>query len=127
MAAGGNLDYGNRQFNHVQIAGGARIGILEGGRKFPEVSIRAGQALIVGRGQDANIHISDDRASRQHLQIQLDGASWVISDLGARNPARLVGGGGDRYLGNRRSERVTSGQLMIGDAVITLYPVAPGR
>ena len=55
--------------------------------------MRQGQAVVVGRGQDAQIRLNEQRASRQHIQIQFDGRSWVVSDLGAKNPARLIGSG----------------------------------
>lgn len=103
----------------------ARIGVLDQGRPLPELGVNAGMALVVGRGGDTDIRITDPRSSRRHLSVHFDGGTWVVTDLGATNPAIVFAGGGQVPLVHGQPMRLASGQLAIGESVITLYP--PGR
>ncbi|NRA94761.1 MAG: FHA domain-containing protein [Planctomycetes bacterium] len=44
-----------------------------------------GDAIIVGRGQDADLPIQDKSVSRFHARLDHDGASWQVTDLGSSN------------------------------------------
>lgn len=123
-------DNDNRVFaprvNNVHFAGSGRLGILDGGRPQPEVGVNPGRSLIVGRGADADIQISEPTSSRRHFAVRLDGATWVLEDLGAMNPAYVFAGGGESPLLPGRPMRVPAGQVTIGSSVITLYPAQEG-
>jgi hypothetical protein len=48
---------------------------------------------------------------------------WLVRDLGAMNPTRVLSvRGGEQPIGSS-SRRLEHGQLAIGDSIITLYPV----
>ena len=51
---------------------------------------RAG-ALILGRGDDAELRLDDASISRRHARISLDEAGPRVVDLGSRNGLRLNG------------------------------------
>lgn len=46
---------------------------------------------IIGRGSDADIRVTDDAASRQHLQLIWDGSSGIARDLGSTNGTKING------------------------------------
>ena len=58
--------------------------------------------------------------------ISRSGNDWVVRDMGATNPTRLIGAGGGAGGGGGQAiqgeVRVPSGQLLIGDVLVTLYP-----
>jgi pSer/pThr/pTyr-binding forkhead associated (FHA) protein len=78
--------------------------------------------LLVGRDPTAQIRLTDARASRRHVEIIADGAAWTVRDLGATNPTHVLNSDGSQY-DLRGSTRLSAGQLRIGNAVITLYPL----
>lgn len=103
--------------------GAARIGVMDRGRTLPDIPVVSGQAIVVGRDSHASVVLSDPKASRRHAEIALDGSVWVVRDLGAMNPARLLSGNGAEVLVGSSPRRLEHGQLAIGDSIITLYPV----
>ncbi|MCC6388279.1 MAG: RDD family protein [Dehalococcoidia bacterium] len=125
VQAGDNRVYAPHTTN-VQFTGFGRLGILDGGRPLPEVGVDPGRSLIVGRGADADVQISEPTSSRRHFAIRLEGATWVLEDLGAMNPAQVFAGGGESPLLPGRPMRVPAGQVTIGSSVITLYPAQGG-
>jgi two-component system response regulator AtoC len=65
-------------------------------------------AMVIGRGKDADVIISDPLASRCHARLRLDGGALTIEDLGSANGTRL------------REEKLASHQptqLLAGEAV----------
>lgn len=46
---------------------------------------------IVGRGSDANIRITDDAASRQHMQVIWNGSTGIARDMGSTNGTKING------------------------------------
>jgi heat shock protein HtpX len=105
----------------------SRVGVLADQRRLPDVPVIAGRAVIVGRAQDADIHLADPTISRRHLQLMLEGGAWSITDLGARNPARLLTPSGATQLVAGGVIRVPSGQILLGNTIVTLFPVANNR
>ena len=61
--------------------------------------------VVLGRSHDSDLVVADERASRQHASIDLQGDTWVISDLGSAN-GTLVNG-----------ERVRERALRPGDEI----------
>jgi hypothetical protein len=71
-------------------ARGIRRAVLEAGdRRYALTPPRT----VVGRGSDADIRLDDPNISRQHMQFQVDGGEWAISDLGSTNGTRVNGQG----------------------------------
>jgi hypothetical protein len=103
-------------------AGGvsARITYVESGRPNSLV-VGSGEQVTVGRDSSARIRLSDPRVSRQHAMIQRVGGNWVVRDLGATNPTRLLGAGG-RSQPIQGEIRFSSGQLLVGEVLLTLFP-----
>lgn len=46
---------------------------------------------VIGRGSDADIRISDNGASRKHLEIHWDGKTAIAKDLGSTNGSKVNG------------------------------------
>ncbi|MEE2711958.1 MAG: FHA domain-containing protein [Planctomycetota bacterium] len=44
-----------------------------------------GDAVVIGRGQDAQLVLQDKSISRFHARLEQDGASWQVTDLGSSN------------------------------------------
>lgn len=66
---------------------------------------RPERALIIGRGQDADVRLPDASVSRKHAEVSFDGVAWALQDLGSRHGC-VVGG---RLV--RPGEQVTLGHL----------------
>jgi TM2 domain-containing membrane protein YozV len=99
-----------------------RLVVAEHG-KSAAYNLALGQSLVVGRGGDAGVQLSDPRASRRHLMVSVTPSGWQLRDLGSTNRARLVDPSGTtRDLNGEAS--VSAGQVLIGDALLTLFPLA---
>jgi TM2 domain-containing membrane protein YozV len=103
------------------VTSGARRLVVNDAGQGSTYDVAPGQSLVVGRGPEANVRLSDARASRQHLTVTLTPAGWLLRDMGATNPARLLeSSGGMCELHGETT--ISAGQVLIGDALITLYP-----
>ena len=74
----------------------------------------------VGRGSDCEIRITDNAASRKHLQIVWDGSAGVARDLGSTNGSKI---NGQRF---REAALVSGSVIMIGQTALRFH-LAPGR
>lgn len=119
LAGRGNV-VGNVRTAVAVGSGQAAIGVLEGGHAQPQRTISAGERYIIGRGSDAHVRLHDPKASRHHLEVWVEGSSWVVRDMNATNPAVLLDDRGEHQL--RNSVRIQAGQLRVGSALVTLYP-----
>jgi hypothetical protein len=106
----------------ARAAAGAvgRISYVESGRPSSLV-VNAGDQVMVGRDVDARIRLLDPRVSRRHALVVWSGSGWSVRDLGATNPTRLLGASGTAQpvVGEMR---IASGQLLVGDVLVTLFP-----
>ena len=50
-----------------------------------------GDSLVLGRSQDADIHVTANGISRRHLRVRLQGRQFVVEDLGSQNGTTLNG------------------------------------
>jgi hypothetical protein len=69
---------------------GFRIVRLEGdglGRDYP----LGNDPLRIGRAQGSDVVITDEKASKDHCQIELDGTGYKVLDLGSTNGTRVNG------------------------------------
>jgi len=104
----------------VETVGSGRVAVLDSGRPT-SMTVELGQTVVVGRDPGCGIRLADPKVSRRHASIERVAGGWAVSDLGTTNPTRLIGSGGATVqLGP--GARVASGQLLIGDALVTLYP-----
>ena len=69
------------------------------------VELEAVPGLILGRRPELSFHLDDSKASREHAQIDIDGARFVIVDLKSTNGTFLDG------------NRVSRGRLRHGSRI----------
>ncbi|KIP51404.1 FhaA domain-containing protein [Leucobacter komagatae] len=75
---------------------------------------------VVGRGSDCGIRITDNGASRKHLEILWDGKAALARDLGSTNGSKIEG---QRF----REARLQPGSvIMIGQTALR-FQLVPGR
>lgn len=89
-----------------------------GGSKV--IAVEPGQRLLVGRDPDAEIYVSDPKVGERHATIERLGNGWAVQDVDAVRPTRLI----DAWGTNRQvrgETTISSGQLVVGDVLITLY------
>jgi pSer/pThr/pTyr-binding forkhead associated (FHA) protein len=107
LAPGDRLRLGDVEL--VYQAGSGVIGtpppaawLEHGGRRY--TLSPAGAAL--GRSHESDVVLADERASRQHARIELQGDEWVIKDLGSANGTFVNG------------ERIRVRPLRPGDEIV---------
>jgi hypothetical protein len=120
-AAGGPAQaYGSPTVAYPQPASSsARLTYVESGRSAT-LMVNSGEQVLIGRDTNARVRLSDPKVSRQHALLQRSGSDWLVRDLGATNPTRLLGPGGQPQ--NVQGEiRIPSGQILVGDVLVTLF------
>lgn len=50
-----------------------------------------GEAVIVGRDEDATVRVREPLVSRQHARLERRGEEWVVVDLDSTNSTRVNG------------------------------------
>lgn len=58
--------------------------------QFQQIVLPQG-TVVLGRGQDADIHLDDELASRKHCSITFDGVRITVQDLGSTNGTYVDG------------------------------------
>jgi hypothetical protein len=97
-----------------------RLTVVESGRSST-LTVNEDDRVVVGREFGATIRVVDPRVSRRHAVIVRSGGGWVVNDLGATNPTQLLDPSGAANP-VRGELRIASGQLLMGDVLVTLYP-----
>jgi membrane-bound lytic murein transglycosylase D len=59
--------------------------------KIKDSEIRFTDTFTIGRGTDCGLQMADNRVSRHHTRIELDGKRWIVKDLGSANGTYLNG------------------------------------
>ena len=88
------------------------------------LTVEPGERLLVGRDPDAEIRVSDPKVGERHATIERRGDGWAVQDVDAMKPTRLI----DAWGTNRQvrgETTISSGQLVVGDVLITLYANRP--
>ncbi len=98
--------------------------IVQAGQSTP-FTVQPGQRVVVGRGPDADLLVTDDSVSPRHALIERSGPGWLVSTLDPANPTWLLDATGraqeiDAELGLRQ------GELLIGACQVLLYAPAAG-
>jgi hypothetical protein len=99
------------------------LAVLEAGHS-KIFAVEPGKRLLVGRDPDAEIRVSDQKVSERHATIERRGDGWAVQDVDAMNPTRLIDGWGTNRQVRGETE-ISSGQVVVGDVVITLYASQP--
>ena len=56
-----------------------------------EVTALAGEEVLVGRADEADVRIDDKRVSRRHAALRRRGSGWTVTDLGSANGTTHAG------------------------------------
>lgn len=101
------------------------IVVVEAGRSMA-YAVAPGQRIVVGRDPGATIALADPRVSPRHTLIERRGPGWLVSSLDAANPTWLLDPTGRAQpIGTELGLR--SGELLVGDCQVMLYPPSSGR
>ncbi len=79
--------------------------VQNGSERGKQILIEVGQSLVAGRGKDADIVVSDQRASRQHAKFSNVAGTLQVEDLNSKNGTYVNG------------EQVERRELFQGDVV----------
>jgi two-component system response regulator AtoC len=73
-------------------AGGQRelLLLVMGNGMFATHPLPAGSQVVVGRGEDADVHLPDTKASRRHARFHVGNGDVEIEDLGSANGTRVL-------------------------------------
>lgn len=118
IRADSSLTGGVLQVDATQVEGGVNwVAAIEvDGHRYELVR----GVTVVGRGSDCSIRITDNAASRKHLEIVWDGTSALARDLGSTNGSKIEG---QRF----REARLQAGSvIMIGQTALR-FQLVPGR
>jgi DNA-binding NtrC family response regulator len=80
-----------------------------------------GGRLGIGRSKENTIVLHDSLVSRQHAELELDGESVILRDLGGKNPIRVNGREVDGEIELGDGDRILIGQTEL------LVELGPGR
>lgn len=84
------------------------VSLTVAGRKYPITEPR----VVLGRSRDAGVRISDVNVSRKHAELQHDGSTFWVVDLGSTNGTLVNGKRTDRHR-LRDGDRITLGSTEI--------------
>jgi hypothetical protein len=88
------------------------------------VTLRPGEEAAVGHDPDCRIRLADPRVSGRHAVIEWRGQEWVVRALETASPPQLIDPSG--VAAPLRGEvALPSGQIAVGDALLTLMPWQP--
>ena len=78
----------------------------------------AGSKVVVGRGEDADVHLPDSKASRRHARFHVgDSGDIEIEELGSANGTYVL----DRRLGSAEKVKVNAGEaIRIGTLLLMI-------
>src|SRR5688572_15791625 len=67
--------------------------VIREGAKWTDVfRLVPGQTFSIGRAPNNHIILQDDRCSRNHAEVFLEGQDWRVRDLGSRNGTNVAEG-----------------------------------
>lgn len=89
----------------------ASLIVMSGGR-FGEVHRLVGDAIVLGRGDEAELHFDEHGVSRRHCEIRREGERFVLRDLESRN-GLFVNGLGVEEHALEDGDRITLGSSLL--------------
>ena len=84
-----------------------------------EFELGAG-SVVIGRSPDCDLVITDESVSRRHVELTLEGGSWCLKDLGAKNRISL----NDQIVA--KSQLTDGDQIKLGNVTFTFKSKAKG-
>ncbi|HKI03361.1 MAG TPA: mechanosensitive ion channel domain-containing protein [Thermoanaerobaculia bacterium] len=69
----------------------ARLYVAEGPERGQALALDGGAPLTVGRSRACDLALTDPNASKEHLRLEWQDGSWVVSDLGSSHGTRVNG------------------------------------
>ena len=67
----------------------AKLHVVKGADRGAVVELGERTRLTIGSSPDADLVLADDSVSKLHAELQVDGAGYVLRDLGSTNGTRL--------------------------------------
>lgn len=102
----------------------ARLSFVHNGKPM-DVVVEAGERIIIGSADVADVRLPDPRVSPQQAMLEWRDGRWIVTDLTPGNPMDLVDSSGrSRRIYGRAI--VGSGRLLIGDVGLTLHAGGTG-
>ena len=89
----------------------AKIVVLNGPEQGQEHYLERGRTVL-GRGDDADVVLSDPALSRHHAEIRFSGIEYRVKDLGSSNGTLLNGSEVDEYA-VRSGDKLTIGETIL--------------
>ncbi|MBO0877801.1 MAG: FHA domain-containing protein, partial [Pseudonocardia sp.] len=80
--------YPQQGYDQGYQGGGATLTIDDGSNRSFELH---GGTTVIGRGQESDFRLPDTGVSRRHLEINWDGHTATLSDLGSTNGTTVNG------------------------------------
>ncbi|HEX9945477.1 MAG TPA: mechanosensitive ion channel domain-containing protein [Thermoanaerobaculia bacterium] len=69
----------------------ARLYVAEGPERGRSLDLDGGEPATVGRSRICSLALSDPNASKEHLRLEWEDGSWVMTDLGSSHGTRVNG------------------------------------
>jgi two-component system, NtrC family, response regulator AtoC len=111
-----SLPHSTLHAENIQLEAGQAYLIVMGAGPLQRVPLGGRTPLIIGRADDADVHLVDPLSSRQHAALHV-GAKIEIEDLGSANGTRL----NDARLASGTRVEVQMGEpIAIGSSVLML-------
>jgi DNA-binding NtrC family response regulator len=98
------------------LAASMRVVVVEGASSRI-VELPRNGSLVVGRGHEADVQVSDDAVSRKHVEILVVGEAITVADLGSHNGTKLNG----EWLRQKRPFR-PGDVVVFGTCALVLQP-----
>lgn len=95
-----------------------RLKITSGSQTGKSVDVT--KATIIGRGDTAQLQISDKAASREHCKVFEQGGAWVVADLNSRNGIKVNG------VSSTRKNLSHGDKIVIGETTIEFEVTSAG-
>lgn len=99
-------------------AASARVRVEAGGDAGKELALNDFERVyVIGRAPGADLVLSDEDASRRHVELMRRGQHVCVRDLGSKNGSEL---GGERLAPNKETPWPSGARLRIGATELTL-------
>lgn len=97
----------------------ARLKVVQG-PDLGSVFIVTGNRVVIGRGEDCDVVLSDLKTSRHHAELVQSQSGWVIQDMGSANGIAYNG------RGVKNSSIKTKDTISLGDTILEFVSAESG-